>query len=102
MRKARMLQAAFTAVAALGLAGSALHAQSVPAVTGDARVDKLLSQMTLEEKLKLIHGTHEDAAVYPSCHDDLSIKRAILREHGLGPRVFFPLPLKVLPTSVDE
>jgi hypothetical protein len=30
-------------------------AQSVPVVTGDERVDKLLSQMTLEE-LTLIHG----------------------------------------------
>ncbi|MDE3186382.1 MAG: glycoside hydrolase family 3 C-terminal domain-containing protein [Acidobacteriota bacterium] len=39
-------------------------AQAVPVVTGDARVDKLLSQMTLQEKLTLIHGTHEDPAVY--------------------------------------
>jgi beta-glucosidase len=39
-------------------------AQTVPVVTGDARVDKLLSQMTLKEKLALIHGTHEDPAVY--------------------------------------
>jgi len=39
-------------------------AQSVPVVTGDARVDKLLSQMTLAEKLTLIHGTHEDPKVY--------------------------------------
>jgi beta-glucosidase len=39
-------------------------AQSVPVVTGDARVDKLLSQMTLQEKLTLIHGTHEDPSVY--------------------------------------
>jgi len=38
--------------------------QSVPVVTGDARVDKLLSQMTLDEKLTLIHGTQEDPAVY--------------------------------------
>ena len=38
--------------------------QTVPVVTGDARVDKLLSQMTLEEKLTLIHGAHEDPAVY--------------------------------------
>ncbi|HEY3628004.1 MAG TPA: glycoside hydrolase family 3 C-terminal domain-containing protein [Terracidiphilus sp.] len=38
--------------------------QSVPVVTGDARVDKLLSQMTLQEKLTLIHGTHEDPRVY--------------------------------------
>jgi beta-glucosidase len=36
----------------------------VPVVTGDARVDKLLSQMTLEEKLTLIHGTKEDPSVY--------------------------------------
>ena len=45
--------------------GTALaSAQSVPTVTGDARVDKLLSQMTLKEKLTLIHGTQEDPAVY--------------------------------------
>ena len=56
-------QAAWTA-AALLLASTMALAQSVPVVTGDARVDKLLSQMTLEEKLALIHGTHEDPAVY--------------------------------------
>src|SRR5215472_11493230 len=39
-------------------------AQNVAVVTGDAQVDKLLSQMTLQEKLILIHGTHEDPAVY--------------------------------------
>jgi beta-glucosidase len=38
--------------------------QSVPVVTGDARVDKLLSQMTLDEKMTLIHGASEDPAVY--------------------------------------
>lgn len=37
-------------------------AQSV--VTGNARVDKLLSQMTLEEKMSLIRGGAEDPAVY--------------------------------------
>lgn len=37
---------------------------SVPVVTGDARVDKLLSEMTLNEKLTLIHGTQEDPKVY--------------------------------------
>lgn len=41
-----------------------IRAQSVPVVTGDERVDKLLSEMTLQEKLTLIHGTHEDPAVY--------------------------------------
>jgi len=52
------------AAAPLLLSASLLFAQSVPVVTGDARVDKLLSQMTLNEKLTLIHGTHEDPAVY--------------------------------------
>ncbi|HUB53090.1 MAG TPA: hypothetical protein VL986_13125, partial [Terracidiphilus sp.] len=41
-----------------------LAAQTVPVVTGDARVDELLSKMTLNEKITLIHGTHEDPAVY--------------------------------------
>jgi hypothetical protein len=48
------------AVPALVLSAWMACAQSVPAVTGNERVDKLLSQMTLEEKLKLIHGTQED------------------------------------------
>ena len=57
------------ACVAMGLAmllavAAAVQAQTVPVVTGDARVDKLLSQMTLSEKLTLIHGTHEDPAVY--------------------------------------
>jgi beta-glucosidase len=44
------------------LFASALFAQtSVPAVTGDARVDKLLSQMTLDEKIAMIHGDPEPA-----------------------------------------
>ncbi|MDR3741329.1 MAG: glycoside hydrolase family 3 C-terminal domain-containing protein [Terracidiphilus sp.] len=49
----------------LGLCSLTLAmAQAVPVITGDARVDKLLSQMTLEEKMVLIHGTQEDPAVY--------------------------------------
>ncbi len=40
------------------------NSAAVPVVTGDARVDKILSQMTLEEKLTLIHGTQEDPTVY--------------------------------------
>jgi beta-glucosidase len=56
-------------VVALGVAlvlsaGLAMAQTSVPVVTGDARVDKLLSQMTLNEKLTLIHGAPEDPAVY--------------------------------------
>ena len=48
------------------LACSALFAlaQTTPVVTGDPRVDKLLSQMTLQEKLTLIHGTNENPKVY--------------------------------------
>jgi beta-glucosidase len=33
--------------------------QSIPVVTGNAKVDKLLSQMTLEEKIGMIHGAAE-------------------------------------------
>ncbi len=50
-------------LAALNVAWTTVAAQSaVPAVTGDARIDKLLSQMTLEEKMALIRGASEDAA----------------------------------------
>ena len=52
------------AIFLLMLSAGMACAQSVPVVTGDARVDKLLSQMTLEEKLTLIHGTQEDPQVY--------------------------------------
>jgi len=55
---------ALVAAAALLLGSTLAVGQSVPVVTGDARVDKLLSQMTLQEKLTLIHGTKEDPAVY--------------------------------------
>jgi beta-glucosidase len=60
------MRTAISAVLGFALALSAGKAlgQSVPVVTGDARVDKLLSQMTLDEKLTLIHGVHEDPAVY--------------------------------------
>jgi len=50
--------------ATLALCTGMALAQSVPVVTGHARVDKLLNQMTLNEKLTLIHGTHEDPAAY--------------------------------------
>ena len=38
------------------------HAQTVPVVTGDPRVDKLLSQLTIDEKMALIRGASEPAA----------------------------------------
>ncbi len=51
-----------------GLLASALTVQAqntAPVVTGDARVDQLLSRMTLDEKIQLLHGTGEDALTGP-------------------------------------
>ena len=66
IQTAKQAAIVFVVLAAFVLAPSAtsLFAQEIPVVTGDARVDKLLSQMTLEEKLTLIHGTKEDSAIY--------------------------------------
>src|SRR5450759_3909009 len=49
------------AVAALCAVGFGLTGQTAnpPVVTGNAKVDKLLSQLTLEEKINLIHGGPE-------------------------------------------
>jgi len=45
------------------LSSSTLSAQAAaPVVTGNVRVDNLLSQMTLEEKMALIRGASEDSA----------------------------------------
>jgi beta-glucosidase len=60
----RIMQGPVLGIAALALSAGLALAQSVPVVTGNARVDNLLSQMTLQEKLTLIHGAHEDPAVY--------------------------------------
>lgn len=43
---------------------AAQKASAVPAVTGNARVDKLLSEMTLDEKITMVHGAQEDASTY--------------------------------------
>jgi beta-glucosidase len=51
-------------IAWLAFCATIARAQTVPVVTVDARVDKLLSEMTLQEKLSLIHGTHEDPNMY--------------------------------------
>jgi beta-glucosidase len=52
--------AAMAAALSLTLSPAALKAQvAPPAVTGNARVDALLAQMTLEEKIALIHGGAE-------------------------------------------
>src|SRR5579872_364171 len=50
------------AVLSAVLTVAAVSQTGVPSVAGDARVDKLLSQMTLEEKMALIRGASEDAA----------------------------------------
>ncbi|MBV8683862.1 MAG: glycoside hydrolase family 3 protein, partial [Caulobacteraceae bacterium] len=52
------------AVLAAALVSVAARADVVERVTGDARVDRLLSQMTLAEKLKLIHDSREDPKTY--------------------------------------
>ncbi|MGA2534574.1 MAG: glycoside hydrolase family 3 C-terminal domain-containing protein [Terracidiphilus sp.] len=64
MAKAAVVRTTPLMLSAVLLCATMAVGQAVPVVTGDARVDKLLSQMTLAEKLTLIHGTHEDPAVY--------------------------------------
>ena len=49
-------------LACLAFTVAAAAQSAVPVVTGNARVDKLLSQMTLEEKTALIRGAREDPA----------------------------------------
>jgi beta-glucosidase len=62
------LLAAVTAVSAVaaavcgGTASAASHSNPVPVVTGDTRVDRLLSEMTLDEKLSMIEGEAEVAS----------------------------------------
>lgn len=63
-RVVRVARRAVLTMAALAVSTGLVLAQTVPVVTGDARVDKLLSKMTLQEKLTLIHGTHENPAEY--------------------------------------
>ena len=59
--RSRCVAAAFLLLALIG-GGLASAQNSAPVVTGDARVDKLLSQMTLREKMALIRGAWEPAA----------------------------------------
>jgi beta-glucosidase len=58
----RYLAAAFLVAILVSFGQLALAQNTVPVVTGDARVDKLLSQMTLDEKMALIRGAWEPAA----------------------------------------
>jgi beta-glucosidase len=58
---------AFSGLATLTIAaapGQTAPARNIPVVTGDPRVDQLLSRMTLAEKLTLIHDSREDPAQY--------------------------------------
>jgi beta-glucosidase len=63
-RSSRSTMRGLFAQALIAVAATCAFGQAAPVVTGDARVDKLLSQMTLEEKLTLMHGTKEDPSVY--------------------------------------
>jgi beta-glucosidase len=56
--------AVFVAVVALACLGVSPGWAQEKVVTGNAKVDKLLAQMTLEEKIAMIHGTGEDASTY--------------------------------------
>lgn len=64
LKKLRAAHRVVLATVSLVLGAASALTQTVPLITVQSRVDKLLSQMTLEEKLKLIHGTQEDPAVY--------------------------------------
>lgn len=66
-RRPRLLVAvtafgALTAAVCGGTASAASHQNPVPVITGDARVDRLISQMTLDEKLSMIEGEAEVAS----------------------------------------
>lgn len=54
----------WTLAGALSTSGALSAQQKVPAVTGNTRVDKLLSKMTLEEKITMIHGAIEPGASF--------------------------------------
>lgn len=59
--------ALLTLAGALGAGAASAHAQHNPGaslVTGDARVDKLLSEMTLDEKISMLHGAQEPPSTY--------------------------------------
>ena len=55
---------ALSLVAVVFLAAKLASAQTPPVVTGDVRVDVLLSWMTLQEKVTLVHGMNEDPATF--------------------------------------
>jgi beta-glucosidase len=64
MRNPRFAVRVFALGLALGCLFTVCSGAQEPKVTGNARVDHLLGQMTLEEKIAMVHGTGEDAATY--------------------------------------
>jgi beta-glucosidase len=65
MRRSRALLAGGAGAAALVVAGmlsATANTAPVPTVTGDARVDRLLARMTLDEKLTMIEGQADASA----------------------------------------
>ena len=55
-----MRKASFFKKHAIALAISATFsvcASATPSISGDAKVDSLISQMTLDEKISFLHGT---------------------------------------------
>jgi beta-glucosidase len=67
VRSGRRVATGLRVLCALALSVSCPSApaqSAVPVVTGDARVDRLLDQMTLAEKLTLIHDGREDPSQY--------------------------------------
>jgi len=64
MKKNRTATIAFFVALVLAVSGSVFLFAQDAKITGNARVDHLLSQMTLDEKLAMIHGTGEDASTY--------------------------------------
>src|SRR5215472_2824528 len=58
----RLQQIAILLAVLTSLVSTGIAQNTVPVVTGNPRVDKLLSQMTLEEKMALIRGASEDPA----------------------------------------
>src|SRR5487761_1091137 len=54
----------WTLAGALSATGALSGQKKGPVITGDPKVDKLLSEMTLAEKITMIHGAIEPAATF--------------------------------------
>src|ERR1700677_148508 len=59
-----LTNAALLLVIALGFASLDKVRAQEAGITGNSRVDRLLNQMTLDEKISMIHGDGEDASTY--------------------------------------